>query len=365
MKSERHYLWCGICVTLILCGLFFLTGCGVNELENHAFPLALGVEVNGEQKLAIYMAYPDLQDSDASENALSSDVFWKGSGSDLFAGKERMSVNSNKNADFNHLKVLVLQPEILQDTKRAEALIAFFEEEQEAAWNTYVVLTEESMEELFSDDPDISESLGIYLEDLLEEWDSVRDGGLVTVKTLMSQYYNQNETVCVPVLELAEKKPQIKGFELLSALELKGELSLQEGYEMLLLQNKLKQYSFVNEAEHRFSIEQLRTERVVEACINDDGEIYPKLTVNVRGQITTYGSEIGSRKEQEALRQQGKQELADRLQTLLIRQQREHACDVADSFLLLAGGDRTLWEKYRNDPKQYLQDLQISVYVDE
>ena len=67
MKSEKRYLFYGIGIMMIICWLVFLTGCGANELENHAFPLALGVEKTSEDDLEIYMAYPDLQDDKAAE----------------------------------------------------------------------------------------------------------------------------------------------------------------------------------------------------------------------------------------------------------------------------------------------------------
>ena len=201
-----------------------MTGCGANELENHAFPLALGVEKTSEDDLEIYMAYPDLQDEKAAENALSSDMFWKGSGQDLFHGKEQMSANSNKNADFNHLKVLILDQAILEDTTKTEQLLHFFQEEQDAAWNTYVMVTKEPLKDIFSEDLKLPESLGIYLEDLLEEWEDVRQGAQVTVGALMSQYYNRNETLCVPMLEISdeEEKPQIRGFYVLFGLQPMG-----------------------------------------------------------------------------------------------------------------------------------------------
>ena len=81
-----------------------------------------------------------------------------------------MSANSNKNADFNHLKVLILDQAILEDTTKTEQLLHFFQEEQDAAWNTYVMVTKEPLKDIFSEDLKLPESLGIYLEDLLEEW---------------------------------------------------------------------------------------------------------------------------------------------------------------------------------------------------
>ena len=53
MKSEKRYLFYGIGIMMIICWLVFLTGCGANELENHAFPLALGVEKTSEDDLEI------------------------------------------------------------------------------------------------------------------------------------------------------------------------------------------------------------------------------------------------------------------------------------------------------------------------
>lgn len=364
MKSEKRYLFYGIGIMMIICWLVFLTGCGANELENHAFPLALGVEKTSEDDLEIYMAYPDLQDDKAAENALSSDVFWNGKGQDLFTGKEQMSANSNKNADFNHLKVLILDQAILEDTTRTEQLLHFFQEEQDAAWNTYVMVTKEPLKDIFSEDLKLPESLGIYLEDLLEEWEDVRQGAQVTVGTLMSQYYSRNETLCVPVLEIsdAEEKPQIGGFWVLFGLQPMGELSLREGEQLMLLQNNLKRYAFTMQNGTRFLLEQVQTEREITAAVDEAGNQYPVLTVTVRGNSTV--SALSWDADQEDQRQQGKQELADRLLTFLTTQQKEAGMDLANSFLLLAGQERSLWEQYREEPAQYLSDLKIRLFVE-
>lgn len=363
MKSEKRYLFYGIGIVMIICWFIFLTGCGANELENHAFPLALGVEKTSEDDLEIYMAYPDLQDEKAAENALSSDMFWKGSGQDLFHGKEQMSANSNKNADFNHLKVLILDQAILEDTTKTEQLLHFFQEEQDAAWNTYVMVTKEPLKAIFSEDLKLPESLGIYLEDLLEEWEDVRQGAQVTVGALMSQYYNRNETLCVPMLEISdeEEKPQIRGFYVLFGLQPMGELTLQEGEQLMLLQNDRKRYAFTMQDGTRFSLEQVQTERKITAAEDEAGNKYPLLTVIVRGNSTV--SALSWSEDRESSKQQGKKELADQLLTFLIMQQKKAGMDVANSFLLLAGQERSLWEQYREDPAQYLSDLKIRLFV--
>ena len=208
------------------------------------------------------------------------------------------------------------------------------------------------------------ESLGIYLEDLLEEWEDVRQGAQVTVGTLMSQYYSRNETLCVPVLEIsdAEEKPQIGGLCVLFGLQPMGELSLREGEQLMLLQNNLKRYAFTMQDGTRFLLEQVQTEREITAAVDEAGNQYPVLTVTVRGNSTV--SALSWDADQEDQRQQGKQELADRLLTFLTTQQKEAGMDLANSFLLLAGQERSLWEQYREEPAQYLSDLKIRLFVE-
>jgi len=50
-----------------------------------------------------------------------------------------------------------------------EVLLSFFEKKTDAAWNTYVLLTEEPMQEIFTEKLQLPECMGIYLEDLLED----------------------------------------------------------------------------------------------------------------------------------------------------------------------------------------------------
>ena len=255
---------------IILCVLFWtifvfclacLGGCGVNELENQAFPLALGVEAQDDGAMKLYLAYPDLQDEKASENALSSDVFWEGEVRDLFTGMRQMSENSNKNPDLNHLKVLILNPSVFASEDASEAVLSFFEKETDAAWNTYVLLAEEPMEQLFSGDMQLPECMGIYLEDLLEEWKHVKDNAFVTVGTLMQQFYGAEEMMCIPKLELQNGKLNIGGFAVLHRMKIAGNLSLQEGYDALLLQNKMREYQFQMKDGTGVTVEQLRIEQ--------------------------------------------------------------------------------------------------------
>ena len=103
-----------------------------------------------------------------------------------------------------------------------ETLLSFFEKKTDAAWNTYVLLTEEPMQEIFTEKLQLPECMGIYLEDLLEEWEHVKHNSFVTVGTLMQQFYERKGTVCIPKVVRQEEKLAIGGFAILEQLHLAG-----------------------------------------------------------------------------------------------------------------------------------------------
>ncbi|WP_294785097.1 hypothetical protein [uncultured Eubacterium sp.] len=327
--QKMRIILCALCWTIFVFCLACLGGCGVNELENQAFPLALGVEAQHDGAMKLYLAYPNLQDEKASENALSSDVFWEGEVSDLFTGMRKMSENSNKNPDLNHLKVLILNPRVFASEDAAEAVLSFFEKETDAAWNTYVLLAEGPMDQLFSEDMQLPECMGIYLEDLLEEWKHVKDNAFVTVGTLMQQFYGVEEMMCIPKLELQDEKLNIGGFAVLHRMKIAGNLSLQEGYDALLLQNKMREYQFQMKDGTGVTVEQLRIEKKDaeqrDRLQNDEEKEVQRddtknETQNTVKKITVQGSfgitnrMEGSRKTQK-LEAQAKRELETKLQS--------------------------------------------------
>ena len=204
-RGKRNIMLIGITFCIVFF-LSFLSGCGVNELENQAFPLVMGVEARENESFQLYLAYPDLLNENASEHALASDAYWEGTVTDLFEGMRQMSENSSKNPDLNHLKVLLLNPQVFASDAAMEALLSFFEKKTDAAWNTYVLLTEEPMQEIFTEKLQLPECMGIYLEDLLEEWEHVKHNSFVTVGTLMQQFYERKGTVCIPKVVRQKKR---------------------------------------------------------------------------------------------------------------------------------------------------------------
>lgn len=360
-RERRTFLIAGMCI-LIGFILSCLGGCGVNELENQAFPLALGVEVEDNHAYHLYLAYPNLQDEKASENALSSDVYWEQTVPDLAVGMHRMSESSNKNPDLNHLKVLILQPQIFAQKETMESVLAFFEKETEAAWNTYVLMTEEPLEKLFSEENQLPECMGIYLEDMLEEWEHVKKQAFVTVGTLMRQFYGTPESACIPKLVVEQGKISIGGFTILNRLQMAGNLSLEDGQKALLLQNKEKGYQFQMQDGTGVTLEQLHVKRRVTGEMDEEGTMYPVMKITVRGQIETT-NRVGNSREKSDWKKKAEEELQEQLQQLVTEWQKA-GCDLTDSYPLLTGNDRKLWKIYKQDQSGYTANLRYIIDVD-
>lgn len=221
--------WIGIlcAAAVIMC----LGGCESNEAESNAFPLALGVAKEQDGGFHMYMAYPDLEDPDAADNALSKDAYWDESLDDLGEGIDLMSKTGSRNVDMNHLKVLILDICMLDDGENTDSLIQFFRENKDVAWNAYVFLADGEMEDLFSEETQINTCLGIYLENLLEGWDHLKSGSLITVGDLVSQYYNRNETLLIPVVSIDESQPVAENFAVVSSLRVTEEMSMEEVFD--------------------------------------------------------------------------------------------------------------------------------------
>ncbi len=337
----------------------FLTGCGVNELENNAFPLAIGVEAAEDGTFQVFMAYPDLQDSNALENALSSDVNWQDNVPNLFVGADKMSENSSKNVDFNHLKVLVLDKSVLESKESREQVIAFFQEKRDAAWNTYVLLTDRDLDNIFSEDLAIQSSLGIYLEDLIEEWTNVRSDAHTTVGDLMSQYYNRNETALIPIVSVEEQKPVIRSFEAVKNLDCMAEFTQGEAYEIMLLQDQLKSFSFSLEDGTRTTLHLIHTDR----NINRTESGNPLINITVRGTAKIENRLALSEDEQVEICEQAERELESGLLELAEGLRSRQKFEPTNSFLLLAGHNRNLWLQYGEDQEAYEDVLKYHIEV--
>lgn len=157
-------------VVVLACFLFgclFLQGCNVAELEDKAFPVLLNI-----------------RDQDDFQNV------WL---NHEYAG--------NKEVDYNHLKVVLIERSFLEKEAEVEDMLSMLEQEKEVPWNAYVMTTE-SCDRLAQTEGELDVLLGNYLEELLENTSGIDQKAYPTLGMLYEERANHLETLYIPFVDI-------------------------------------------------------------------------------------------------------------------------------------------------------------------
>lgn len=162
--------------------LIFMTGCSTTELEERSFPMlvAIGIE---DGKVTYKDAFPKEDDTGK------------------LGAKEK---------DYNHLKVLVLEEDLLEQQNMYEATLEELTEKETFPRNTYVCVMDD-VEELFEMEKQISQDLGTYLEEYLKSHEEKKDK-LLTLGDLMDEQANQLFVLYLPYLDVEDNKLEWNGY---------------------------------------------------------------------------------------------------------------------------------------------------------
>ena len=150
-----------------LFGFLFLQGCNVAELEDKAFPVLLNI-----------------RDQDDFQNV------WL---NHEYAG--------NKEVDYNHLKVVLIERSFLEKEAEVEDMLSMLEQEKEVPWNAYVMTTE-SCDRLAQTEGELDVLLGNYLEELLENTSGIDQKAYPTLGMLYEERANHLETLYIPFVDI-------------------------------------------------------------------------------------------------------------------------------------------------------------------
>lgn len=200
MKRWKHGLVIRVGVYL----LFFLsglwgTGCKATELEDRSFPMMAIVDCNEQKQVGFFYVFPILRaEPDAQENAADTrvEMVFADSYAEAFFQYEK---SLNKEADYNHMKVLLCSTAFLENQQAYEKMLDFLWEEETFPRNTYVCVTDD-VEGILSVGESYDVDLGTYLEELLENHEFGKEAILPTVGTMMDEQKNKCLTLELPLL---------------------------------------------------------------------------------------------------------------------------------------------------------------------
>ena len=323
-------------VLVLVCFLFgwlFLQGCNVAELEDKAFPVLLNI-----------------RDQDDFQNV------WL---NHEYAG--------NKEVDYNHLKVVLIERSFLEKEAEVEDMLSMLEQEKEVPWNAYVMTTE-SCDRLAQTEGKLDTLLGNYLEELLENTSGIDQKAYPTLGMLYEERANHLETLYIPFVDIEgeqsgaveddTEKPQITAYEVWKRGRAAGLVDTDTAREAFFTQNFADDYTLQLAPELYVKVDaaSCRVKETEKIGVGGLTEQIVAVTVTGEGEILS-GTVSASEKEQLL-----NTRMEDYLNAIAAHAL-EKEIDITNSYRNLGADNRTWYFKYQNTPAAYEKDIKIQYLV--
>lgn len=348
-------------VLVLVCFLFgclFLQGCNVAELEDKAFPVLLNI-----------------RDQDDFQNV------WL---NHEYAG--------NKEVDYNHLKVVLIERSFLEKEAEVEDMLSMLEQEKEVPWNAYVMTTE-SCDRLAQTEGELDVLLGNYLEELLENTSGIDQKAYPTLGMLYEERVNHLETLYIPFVDIEREqsgaveddteKSQITAYEVWKRGRAAGLVDTDTARAAFFTQNFADDYTLQLAPELYVKVDAAScrvketekigagglTEQVVTVTVTGEGEI---LSGTVSASENPANSEAGNTETNitnnsyEKMTREKEQIINTRMEDYLnaiAAHALEKEIDITNSYRNLGADNRTWYFKYQNTPAAYEKDIKIQYLV--
>ena len=348
-------------VLVLVCFLFgclFLQGCNVAELEDKAFPVLLNI-----------------RDQDDFQNV------WL---NHEYAG--------NKEVDYNHLKVVLIERSFLEKEAEVEDMLSMLEQEKEVPWNAYVMTTE-SCDRLAQTEGELDVLLGNYLEELLENTSGIDQKAYPTLGMLYEERANHLETLYIPFVDIEgeqsgaveddTEKPQITAYEVWKRGRAAGLVDTDTARAAFFTQNFADDYTLQLAPELYVKVDAAScrvketekigvgglTEQIVAVTVTGEGEILSGTVSasenpanaeaeNTETNITNTSYEKMTREKEQLLNTRMEDYLNAAATHAL-----EKEIDITNSYRNLGADNRTWYFKYQNTPAAYEKDIKIQYLV--
>lgn len=323
-------------VLVLVCFLFgclFLQGCNVAELEDKAFPVLLNI-----------------RDQDDFQNV------WL---NHEYAG--------NKEVDYNHLKVVLIERSFLEKEAEVEDMLSMLEQEKEVPWNAYVMTTE-SCDRLAQTEGELDVLLGNYLEELLENTSGIDQKAYPTLGMLYEERANHLETLYIPFVDIEGEqsgavqddtgKPQITAYEVWKRGRAAGLVDTDTARAAFFTQNFADDYilQLAPELYVKVDAASCRVKETEKIGVGGLTEQIVAVTVTGEGEILS-GTVSASEKEQLL-----NTRMEDYLNAIAAHAL-EKEIDITNSYRNLGADNRTWYFKYQNTPAAYEKDIKIQYLV--
>ena len=335
-KNERKNHKKKVRVLVLVCFLFgclFLQGCNVAELEDKAFPVLLNI-----------------RDQDDFQNV------WL---NHEYAG--------NKEVDYNHLKVVLIERSFLEKEAEVEDMLSMLEQEKEVPWNAYVMTTE-SCDRLAQTEGELDVLLGNYLEELLENTSGIDQKAYPTLGMLYEERANHLETLYIPFVDIEREqsgaveddtgKPQITAYEVWKRGRAVGLVDTDTARAAFFTQNFADDYTLQLAPELYVKVDAASCRVKETEKIGAGGLTEQVVTVTVTGEGEILSGTLSASEKEQLLNTRMEDYLNATASHAL-----EKEIDITNSYRNLGADNRTWYFKYQNTPAAYEKDIKIQYLV--
>lgn len=201
IHGKRNGKQCVVTI-LIVVMLMQISGCSATELEDRCFPMLAVVDYRLGQVQFAY-AFPELSQKDATDTEEAKVDAPMTAGADFKEAVSASTLELDKKADCNHMKVFVLSSTFLKQEGVYENMIEYLQQQELFPRNTYVCVTND-VTALFDTEEALPTDLGSYLEEYLKNHEKEHDSELINLGTLMDESENHVKTLELPLLTMEE-----------------------------------------------------------------------------------------------------------------------------------------------------------------
>lgn len=335
-KNERKNHKKKVRVLVLVCFLFgclFLQGCNVAELEDKAFPVLLNI-----------------RDQDDFQNV------WL---NHEYAG--------NKEVDYNHLKVVLIERSFLEKEAEVEDMLSMLEQEKEVPWNAYVMTTE-SCDRLAQTEGELDVLLGNYLEELLENTSGIDQKAYPTLGMLYEERVNHLETLYIPFVDIEGEqsgavqddtgKPQITAYEVWKRGRAARLVDTDTARAAFFTQNFADDYTLQLAPELYVKVDAASCRVKETEKIGAGGLTEQIVAVTVTGEGEILSGTVSASEKEQLLNTRMEDYLNATASHAL-----EKEIDITNSYRNLGADNRTWYFKYQNTSAAYEKDIKIQYLV--
>ena len=344
-KRKRGMALAVLCLGMVLFGC----GCSVQELENKSFPMVMTLRAEDGDCVLTYK-YMDLSRVSEKEKTKQGSDELTVRSSSVRGVIRRMDEKNGKILDLNHVKVLLLEAEFLEEKDFMQELVEIGNSGVDLPGNM-IVFVAEDVDAISNLQEEMDEDLGNYLAEMLEGNPNYEDTSGATFKSLICDWYNGGSSTILPSLGVQDDLPVVEGYYLMQT-DVSGvdqilrKVTAEEGYVAGLCSGAIGMVDMdvdggqIHLENVKVSYEYTATNSGVGCQLTFRGDIIQKDSIDLSAQ-----------KLQEAA--------AAYLAGMIQNAYEQKGLDLANSYGHLRCHDLDLYEKYQRRAGAYRKDLHL------